>query len=573
MSRSMETTASTTNTRNRRWIHPSTLGDLLDERAQATPDGESLVFPDDRVTFADLAHRADVAAAGLLALGVQPGDRVGLLLPNSVPLVVLLFAAAKIGAVTTPINARFKEREIRHVVTNSGMRVLITASPAADAPNFPALLTETFPEIAEQAGTSLRLVAAPELRHIVLLGDRESPNMLTANAFEAGATRSRAEIDERQRCVRVRDTAVLVYTSGTTSAPKGAMLSHEALTRLADGIAFERFMLTKADRMWVPTALFHGGAITFVITCVSAGCAFVHPGFFDAVSTPRELDRERITVAIPAFETIWLPVLEQQERQQCDLSRIRINVMIGVPERLRELSARLPHAVQVSTVAMTESSAFLSLSKLDDPLDARTTTGGHPMPGMQVRVVDLDTEIDVEPGVVGHLLFRGASSFDGYFRAEQTTAETITEDGWVRSGDLATLDRDGRLTFVSRAKDMMKVGGENVAAAEVEDHLLGHPSVAVVQVVAAPDSYYGEVPAAFVQLKLGHSASESELIDFCRGRIATFRVPRYVRFVAEWPMSGTKVRKIDLRATIATELNELGITEAPRIRSNDPVTR
>ncbi|QRP43109.1 class I adenylate-forming enzyme family protein [Amycolatopsis sp. FDAARGOS 1241] len=248
-----------------------------------------------------------------------------------------------------------------------------------------------------------------------------------------------------------------------------------------------------------------------------------------------------------------------------DLSRLRIVMVVGVPERLRAMAARVPHAVHVSCVAMTESAAFLTLNRLDDPPDKRAETGGHPMPGMQCRVVDPDSGADLPPGAPGELLFRGPNAFDGYFRDPDLTARVFDSEGWFHTGDVVVADPDGRLTFVSRLKDMLKVGGENVAAAEVEGHLLTHPAVAIVAVVAAPDARYVEVPAAFVQLKPGHTVSEQELIDHCVGRIASYRVPRYVRWVTEWPMSGTKIKKVELRKPIAGELAAAGITEAPRI--------
>jgi fatty-acyl-CoA synthase len=528
----------------RRWIAPTTLGDLVDRRAAEHPADEALVFPDGRATFAGLAERAQRYARRLLGLGVGRGDRVGTLLPASVDLVALMIGAAKIGAVTVPVNARFKAVELRQIVVHSGMRVLAT-----DAESVP-LVREATAE------------GAPELEHLLVLDDPDS--LAAADRLAA----SDEHVWARQPGVRVRDAAVIVYTSGTTAAPKGAMLSHEALTRLADGIG-ERMALTPADRVWTAIPLFHGGGITFLLSCLAARAAFVHPGWFDPATTLELLTAERVTVALAAFETIWMPVLNRPDLADFDLSRIRLVMAVGVPERLRDMASRLPGAVHVSCVAMTESSAFLSLNRTDDPLEKRVTTGGHPMPGMEVRVVDPETGADLPPGTPGELLFRGPTAFDGYFRDPERTAEVIDAAGWFHTGDLVVADAEGRLTFRSRLKDMLKVGGENVAAAEVEGYLLGHPAVDLVAVVAAPDAYYVEVPAAFVQLKPGASVTGQELIDFCVGRIATYRVPRYVRWIApgEWPMSGTKIKKYVLRERIADELKQRGITEAPRIRT------
>jgi fatty-acyl-CoA synthase len=222
----------------------------------------------------------------------------------------------------------------------------------------------------------------------------------------------------------------------------------------------------------------------------------------------------------------------------------------------------------VSCFGQTEACAFLSLSELDDSLELRTTTGGMPMLGMECEVHDPDTDELLPPDSIGELWYRGPMAFDGYFRDPETTASAFDERGFFKTGDVAHMDADGRVTFVNRVKDMLKVGGENVAAAEVEGYLLTHPAVQIAQVVSAPDDKYVEVPAAYIELKPGAEATEQELIDFCRGQIATFRVPRYVRFVTEWPMSGTKVKKFVLREDIAKELTDGGITEAPNVTSN-----
>lgn len=552
----------------RRWIEVSTLGDLLDRRAIEHPDGEALVFPDrdgsrcaddpaTRATYPQLAARAQELARGLAGLGVRRGDRVGILLPASVDLVATLLAAAKLGAIAVPVNARFRATELGQIVAHSGMAVLVTA------PEHLELVADTLPDLDRQDPAGLACAAAPELRRVLLLSGAHP------GCTDAGAMADRAvpdgEVWFEQESVRVRDTAVLVYTSGTTAAPKAAMLSHEALCRLAVGIG-DRLGYTAQDRIWTAIPLFHGGGITFALSCLAAGATFVHPGFFDPSTTLEYLRDERVTVALAAFETIWMPVLNRADFARFDLSLIRVVMAVGVPERLRDMASRLPGATHVSCVAMTESSAFLTLNRLDDPPEARATTGGHPMPGMRARVVDPESGRDVAAGTPGELLFRGPNAFDGYFRDPELTAQVFDEQGWFHSGDLVVADEQGRLAFRSRLKDMLKVGGENVAAAEVEGFLLGHPAVDMVAVVAAPDARYVEVPAAYVVLRAGAQVTEQELIEFCLGRIATYRVPRYVRFVEDYPMSGTKIKKFVLRERIAAELAAAGIAEAPKLR-------
>ena len=541
----------------------SSIPDLLDAVAARSPDALAVVFGENRLTYGELADHTDRIARGLLAMGVGPGDRVALLLTNSLDMYTHVFAAVKVGAVAVPVNSRFKSTELRHVIRHCGAKVLVTTTTDPAAPDLVGLLEEAFPGLGP-TGADAHL---PELERIVLLGDSTRLPQ-AASAADLGRLADGVDPDALDRAaaaVAVRSPAFLVYTSGTTAAPKGAVLSHEALVRSARCLVDERLFMTPTDRLWTAIPLFHGGGLTFAVTCMAAGAALVHAGQFDAAATPAYLERERVTVAFAGFETIWLPVLDRPDFATRDLSGLRAVVIVGVPERLRQMAARVPQATQISTVAMTESTAYLCLGRLDDPYEARMTTGGQPVVGMQCRVTDPDSGADLPPGTPGELVFRGPNMFDGYFRDPELTAAVIDADGWFHSGDLVVADDDGRLTFLSRLKDMLKVGGENVSAAEVEGHLIGHPAVQFVQVVGAPDAYYGEVPAAFVELRPGATATEAELVEFCLGRIATYRVPRYVRFVQEWPMSGTKVQKFRLRQRITDELAARGITEAPRL--------
>ncbi|MGW1738579.1 class I adenylate-forming enzyme family protein [Nocardia sp. NPDC001965] len=532
-----------------RWVEVTTLSDLLERRAHEHPERIALAFPDIEVGYAELADRADLLARGLLAAGVAPGETVGILLPNCPDSIAALFAVTRIGALPVPINSRFKEHELAQVVNHSRMRLLFvhSATPVPHA-------------VREQAA---------RLREVVQLGPGDAPAGVRP---ESEFLRAAAGIDpglsrDRSRYVRVRDTAVVMYTSGTSASPKGAMISHEALIRFATGAVHSRLGLHADDRVWTPLPLFHIGAVAFAVASIYAGCTYCHVGFFRPDTALEQLEAQRATVALPGFETVWLPVLNHPDFATRDLSALRLVMTVGVPERVRDMANRLPHAVQVSCFGMTEASSFLSLSEQTDTQEQRTTTGGRPLPGMECRVVDPETGLDLAPGTEGELLFRGTNCFDGYLHDPELTARCFDEQGWFHTGDVAVMDDEGRVTFVSRLKDMLKVGGENVSAVEVEDFLLRHPAVHIVQVVAAPDSYYVEVPAAFIELVPGAVVTEQEIIDYCLGAIATYRAPRYVRFVEEWPMSGTKIKKYVLRERIRDELAERGIDRAPKLRA------
>lgn len=542
-------------------IEGRTVPGLLDERAAAQPDAVAIVFPNARVTYRELAERTLLAARSLRSLGVGPGDKVGLLRHAGIDFVAALIGTMRLGGVAVPVNARYKSVELAYLIEHADLRVLMLDN------DFVSTSLEALPSLRGAGTGELNLAEAPKLRHVVGPAGAHAA-FVSFEDFDAGAERiAVAEVQAVSSTTSPDDVNLLLYTSGTTANPKGCEHSHATMLHAAENLGPDRLGLTMSDVFWSPLPLFHVGGLDTLFSSIVAGCTFCHPGLFEPGLAVRQLAAERATVAFPAFETIWLAVLDHTEFPSADLSAVRIIVNVGVPERLRSMQARVPHGVQVSAVGSTEAGGFLSIGVVSDSLDERCETGGHVVAGMEAKLIDHESGADLPPGNVGELLFRGKSRFLGYYRDPEVTAERIDADGWFHSGDLIRQDIDGRITFLSRLKDMLKVGGENVAAAEIEDHLASHPSVSIVQVVAAPDARYGEVAAAFVQLKAGATASETELIDHCRGKIATFKVPRYVRFVTEWPMSGTKVQKYRLRQQIAAELEERGITEAPKLTS------
>jgi fatty-acyl-CoA synthase len=321
---------------------------------------------------------------------------------------------------------------------------------------------------------------------------------------------------------------------------------------------------TAQDRFWTPLPLFHVGGWQAFMTMLTCGGCFSHAGTFEATAALDQLERERVTMAFPAFELIWTAILDHPRFPEADLSALRMVQNVGTPERLQSMQERLPNAVQVSCFGSTESGGSICLGSAADSLHSRTHTSGKPLPGVELKVVDEDGNA-LGPNQPGELLHRAVSQFDSYYRDPEATALAVDPDGWFRTGDLMCWEDDGSIRFIGRLKDQLKVGGENVSAADIEDYLLTHPAVAVACVVGAPDSRYGEVPAAFVRLAAGAQATERELIDYCVGQIAGYKVPRYVRMVDEFPVTPTsKIQKFVLRDRIAEELREAGLTEAPR---------
>ncbi len=515
-----------------------TVGGLLD-RAAARGTGDAIVFPEERLSFQELQARTLDLAARLVAAGLRNGDRLGILYRDGIDSLALMLAAARIGVVPVPVNARYKARELTRLLGHSGMQVFVVDAAFLD------------------------LVGGADIpascRVIVGIDDED----FVARAADV----SHDDVAARQMAVSPGDDALILYTSGTTADPKGCVYSQWGFVAQAFGLA-EALELTSDDRYFTPLPLFHVSAIVTLAASLAAPCAFCHVGRrFEPGVALEVIERERCTVAFPAFETLWLGVLNHPRFAEADVSAMRLVINVGSPGSLVRMQEKFPTATQVSALGGTEFGGFVSIGRARDTLESRTTTGGKPLTGAEVRIVDPETGADAELGARGEILMRGHCRFVRYHDDPETTAERIDVDGWYHSGDLGRIDPDGSVTFVGRLKDMLKVGGENVAAAEIESFLMGHPAVEIVQVVGAPDARYIEVPAAFVQLRAHAEATEEELIDFCRGDIATFKVPRYVRFVTQWPMSGTKIQKFRLREEIAADLERRGITEAPKITS------
>lgn len=511
---------------------------LLARRAAETPNDVAAIFPDGTLTYAQLERRAMDMARRLRALGVRAGDRVGILLLEGSPdYVALMFGAAKLNAIAVNVNARYKEHELRYLVGHAGLRAL---------------------------------VADPRLRGVVEAADVAAACPVVEpgdERFEAAREEtSDAEVEAEMARISGDEPVLMLYTSGTTAKPKGCLHAHRGLLHQAGAFA-GRLELRAGDRFWTPLPLFHIGGITVVIASIHAGVPFVHVGLYQLEQAIEQLCSVRPTVAFPAFETIWLEVIGHERFTEETMGQLRLVAAIGIPERLRQMQDAVPWATLVSATGSTESGGFLCLGSPHDPREKRLATAGRAVPGMEVRIADPETGEDVPPGTDGELLFRGPCRFLRYHEDPEATAASIDADGWFHSGDIVCADEEGYVAYVGRYKDMLKVGGENVAAAEIEDFLATHPAVKIVQVVSAPDARYTEVAAAFVELHEGASATEQELIDYCRGRIATFKVPRYVRFVEEWPLANNKIRKVELRERIARELAEKGIKQAPKITS------
>ena len=537
-------------------IDVTTLGDLLLRAVLSGPDREALIFPDTRFTYQRLWDRAMERARSLHALGIGPGDHVGILMPNCPEFVELLLGASLCGAISVPINARFKAPELAYLVENADLKGLITTDVISEYADFAALLHEALPGLADAAQPDgLRLAEAPLLRFAALFGTTQ-PGFLSQPAFEAAAAAVTPEtIEKLRQRVRVRDVCMMMYTSGTTANPKGCPLTHEALVRNGINMNRERYFLTAEDRFWAPLPMFHMSSILPMTACFDAGAAWITMRRVEAGQALQMLEEERVTVAFPSFPTVTSELIAHPDFRKRDLSRIRRINNVAPPDVLRKFQEAFPQAIQTGAYGLTEAGGVIAFNHPDEPLEQRLTACGRPFSGIEVRIVDLETGQDLPTGERGELWTRGYCLFEGYYKSPEKNAESLV-DGWLRTGDLCALNDDGGIEFHGRIKDMLKVGGENVAALEIESHLATHPAIKLAQVIGVPDDRLTEVPAAFIELTPGAFMTEDEVIAHCRGRIAGFKVPRHVRFVTDWPMSSTKIQKFKLRERFEAETSE-----------------
>jgi fatty-acyl-CoA synthase len=538
-------------------VSATTLGDLLLLAADDHPDRAAVVLPDTRSTFGELRERAIQTALSLQALGVRPGDHVGLLLPTGMDFIDSLFGIALLGAVAVPINARYQPPELAYVVENADLRVVLTTDKIAEAVNFVDRLNRAFSQLAGGDPWRLNLADAPRLRQIVLLGRTTPAGFLGEDEFRNLAKRGdleRLHLDRLQ--IRLGSTALILYTSGTTANPKGCMISHEAMVRNAAALA-QRYELEGEDSFWSPLPMFHIAAILPLAAIFSRGGTYVTTGYFQAGEALRMMEEEGVTATYPCFWTIMSDLVDHPDFEKTDLSRVKLmnaNFAVQPPAIGEKMKKALPNAVFVGTFGMTETAGTVSTSRLDATEKQRFTRLGTPLSGIEVKAVDAETGKEVPAGEKGEAWIRGYCTFTRYYKSPEKTAEALDGEGWFHSGDLISIDSDGQIMFHGRLRDMLKVGGENVAAVEIETCLQQHPAVKLAQVVGIPDERLVEIPAAFVELAPDQEADEAELIGFCKGKIAGFKIPRHVRFVDEWPMSSTKIQKFRLQDQLKAEL-------------------
>jgi fatty-acyl-CoA synthase len=536
-----------------------TIGVHFDKAATRWGNCDALIVrhQDVRWSYAELKHRVDAFAAGLLALGLAPGDRIGIWSPNNSEWVVTQFATAKAGLILVNINPAYRLTELEYAINKVGCKALITAQRFKTS-EYVAMLRELAPEIAVSAPGQLTAKTFPALTTLIRIGEGADPNFFSFDEiYSLGGADETARLAELASRLQFDDPINIQFTSGTTGMPKGATLTHHNILNNGFFIG-EAMRLTERDRVCIPVPLYHCfGMVLGNLACITHGAAMVYPGEgFDPLATLETVAAERCT-ALYGVPTMFIAELNHPEFKRFDLGSLRTGIMAGSPcpvEVMRRCISELHMSEVTIAYGMTETSPVSTQTAVDDALERRVGTVGRVHPHVEVKIVD--TEGCVVPRCApGELCTRGYSVMQGYWNDPEKTAEAIDRAGWMHTGDLATMDDEGYCNIVGRLKDMVIRGGENVYPREIEEFLYRHPKVADVQVIGVPDAVYGEELCAWVRLKPGENATADEIHAFCRGQIAHYKIPRYIRFVDAFPMTVTgKVQKFVMRETMIREL-------------------
>ena len=536
-----------------------TIGVHFQKAAERWADALALVVKhqDVRWTYRELNDRVDAFAAGLLALGLSPGDRIGIWSPNNSEWVVTQFATAKAGLILVNINPSYRTFELEYALGKVGCKTLITADHFKTS-DYVGMLRELMPEIADSKPGQLRSARVPSLETLIRIGSDAVDGFLRFDDVAALAGESQREmLADLESKLQFDDAINIQFTSGTTGAPKGATLTHHNILNNGFFIgAAQRF--TDRDRVCIPVPLYHCfGMVLGNIACITHGSAMVYPGEgFDALATLEAVEAEKCT-ALYGVPTMFIAELGLPEMKRFDLSSLRTGIMAGSPcpiEVMRRCVSEMNMSEVTIAYGMTETSPVSTQTAFDDPLERRVSTVGRAHPHVEIKIVDTDGRI-VPVGAPGELCTRGYSVMLGYWGDPERTAEAIDAARWMHTGDLATMDADGYVNIVGRIKDMVIRGGENVYPREIEEFLFRHPKVEAAQVVGVPDPKYGEELCAWVKLKSGTTATPEEIQDFCRAQIAHYKIPRYIKFVDSFPMTVTgKVQKFMMREQMVQEL-------------------
>jgi fatty-acyl-CoA synthase len=536
-----------------------TIGRSLDLAARRWGNRDALVSPshDVRWSWKEFAERVDALAAGFLALGLERGARIGIWSLNRPEWTLTQFAAAKAGLILVTINPAYRLSELEFALAKVGCAAIVTAT-AFKTSNYMEMLNTLLPELAKSTPGELQSTRLPQLRAVIQIGGPAFPGTIPfEDVTGIGGARHRAELVTLTAALQFDDPVNIQFTSGTTGSPKGVTLTHHNI--LNNGYFVGRAMrLTEADRICIPVPLYHCfGMVMGNLASVTLGAAMVYPGEgFDPLVTLQTVEREKCT-ALYGVPTMFIAELDHPEFSKFDLSSLRTGIMAGAPcpiEVMRRVNEQMNMRDITIAYGMTETSPVSFQSATDDPLERRVSTVGRILPHVEVKVVDLDGRV-VPRGARGELCTRGYSVMLGYWDEAEKTRDVLDASGWMHTGDIAIIDDEGYCNIVGRIKDLVIRGGENLYPREIEEFLYRHPKIQDVQIFGVADQRYGEELCAWVRIRPGESLTADEIRAFCQGQIAHNKIPRYVEFVDEFPMTVTgKIQKFVMRETVETRL-------------------
>ncbi|MFJ9496792.1 AMP-binding protein [Brevibacillus centrosporus] len=542
-----------------------TIGDLLDETAGQYPEKEALVYHERglRYSFAQFQDICNQAARGFLSLGIQKGENIAIWATNVPEWVISQYATAKMGGVLVTVNTSYRTHELEYLLRQSESTTLLLIDSYRDA-NYLGMLREICPELDTCEPGKLHSARLPHLKNVIYIGEERQPGMfLWQDLMERANLIQEEERIARQQSLAPDDVINMQYTSGTTGFPKGVMLSHTNIVNNAIKVA-ECQRLGVQDRVCIPVPFFHCfGCVMGTLACVATGATMVPVIAFDPGIVLLVVEKERCT-ALYGVPTMFIAELNHPTFAERDLSSLRTGIMAGSLCPI-EVMKNVVHKMGIRDITIaygqTESSPVITQTVPEDSIERKVSTVGRPHAGVEAKVIDPVTGESLPQGVQGELCTRGYLVMKGYYNMPEQTAEAIDAEGWLHTGDLATMDEDGYFQITGRLKDMIIRGGENIYPREVEEFLYTHPKVLDIQVVGVPDPKYGEQVLACIRVKPGEALTEEEVLEYCHGKIARFKIPRYIQVVDEYPMTASgKIQKFKLREQAIQSLGLQGDT-------------
>ncbi len=536
-----------------------TVGSLLDDMARRYPANEALVYPERgiRYSYKQFNDTCRQIAKGLLRLGIKKGDNIAIWAYNVPEWVLLQFASAKIGAILVTVNTSYKSAELEYILGQSDSTSLFMVGSFKDT-NYVETLAGVVPELASSEPGTLCTTTLPFLKNVIFIGQETPAGMFNfASLITMGEGVSDAELNAVEATLHCHETINMQYTSGTTGFPKGVMLTHYNIVNNGFNIG-ECMKFTENDRLCIPVPFFHCfGCVLGVMACVTHGTTMVPVEIFDPLKVLQTIEKEKCT-AVHGVPTMFIAELEHPDFPKFDLSSLRSGIMAGSPcpiEVMKKVISQM-HASEITIAyGQTESSPVITQTRTDDPIELRVATVGRALPDVGVKIVDIETGESLPPGKQGELCTKGYHVMKGYYKMPDETARAIDGDNWLHTGDLAIMDENGYCKITGRIKQMIIRGGENIYPREIEEFLYTHPNISDIQVYGVPDRKYGEQVMAAIILKKGVVMTEDEVRDFCHGKIANYKIPKYVKFVDGYPMTASgKIQKFKMRELAIKEL-------------------